>query len=184
MRRSQSGPSTWSSTNADVGTAGHGPILLRCTVCSKIAKNAYGWRRHEAQHFKPWACMPADTHLVDDCCAICGDQDTSYGHRQTHYKLDHCLKKPLASRSFRGRDKLSDHLRTHLGPQTGTDLPQASKARRNDLVERWEGHAGLALEAIWCGFCMLLCDSWTARQEHILKHLRNGVSLEKWEPMR
>jgi hypothetical protein len=159
------------------------PALLACTVCSKESKTVYDWKRHEAQHYRPWKCMPNGSHIVDGCCVICGEANVSDVHKNMHYKLEACLAKPLSKRSFRGRDKLMEHLRVHLGPQLESNLPPAFKERRKILIDHWESDTGLSLEALWCGFCESYCDAWTERQEHILQHLKEGENGSRWQPM-
>lgn len=139
----------------------HGVPLLSCTTCPKLSTSAYEWQRHEAKHHLPWICMPAGTHIVGDHCGIYRSRDISDRHGATHYKLDECANKPLRKRSFRGYDKLADHLRTHLGTSHWTELPDTLKKERREVLELWRDLAEMDRAAHWCGFCAEFCPCGT-----------------------
>lgn len=157
---------------------------LPCVIpnCSKRFKTVYNWSRHQTAHFPRWTCMPDGTHTVNGHCAICGANDVSRAHRASHPKLDACLGKPLSKRTFRGKDKLCDHIQVHLD-RVISELADDQRERRKALLDTWQRDIGLSLEAFWCGFCEIYCDSWKERQDHILQHLKNRASLATWRPI-
>jgi hypothetical protein len=161
-------------------TGGNYKPTLNCTTCHKTFNDKYAWRRHEAQHLRPWVCTPNATYLISGICAICGLADVSDEHQFVHDKLDVCAEKPIEKRSFRGRDKLIEHLDTHLGHVKRDDLTTHQIARRLEAVKQWESPPGLAMKALWCGFCYEYKKNWTERQDHVLDHLLAGYLKEQW----
>lgn len=156
-------------------------VRVSCTVCPRrVSKDAYDWKRHESSHYGPWICMPDKSHIIGEHCAICGLKDVSDRHRNTHYKLEECVGKDIVDRGFRGRDKLIDHLRIHLGPAVGTEVPRGQIEIRRRLLKSWEGPDNMNKSALWCGFCEDYLKDWSARQEHVLQHLRRGEPMQAW----
>jgi hypothetical protein len=151
-------------------------LKLSCTVCNNTTNSSYAWKRHEGSHYGPWICMPNGSHLIGDFCGICGSQDSSAHHKTSHHKINKC------GRSFRGRDKLIDHLKIHLGLAAGAQLHKTQIMKRYKLLKAWESPAELAKTALWCGFCQWYLESWTARQNHVLKHMQDGRARAEWTP--
>lgn len=155
-------------------------LPLNCTTCQKTFGDRYAWKRHEAQHLRPWVCMPNATCLISGICAICGLANASDEHQLVHDKLDVCAGRPIEKRSFRGRDKLIEHLDTHLGCVERDNLTMDQLAGRLEVVKQWESPPGLAIKALWCGFCWKYMVNWAERQDHVLDHLLAGASREQW----
>lgn len=151
-----------------------------CSVCPWTSTTPYDWRRHEANHHRPYTCMPNGSHLVGEYCAICGTRDASERHKNSHPKLDFCKSRQISERSFRGIDKLTDHLKSHLSPLMERKLPQSCQVKRKELLESWYDTPQLPLTALWCGFCQTYLPNWSQRQEHVLGHIKDGRLKVEW----
>ena len=161
-------------------TAASRNMSLCCTHpgCAKVFSSPSEWKRHEAEHHRPWICMADRTHIIDGHCAICGQEDTTSAHKYTHDNVENCIQKPVHKRSFRDLDRITQHITNHhqgRSPPTETLL-----ATRKQLLSRWKAPAELSTSALWCGFCQSFCSTWSSRQEHVLQHLQNGYMKDGW----
>lgn len=155
-----------------------GPQTLSCTVCASHRASVYDWKRHEGQHYQPWTCMPEGSHIIDGHCALCLVEDISAEHTSTHQNVHNCAEHTQET-SFRGKDKLIEHIRDqHLDHTVAHELSTMFNKKHKQLLDAWECPTSSAL---WCGFCESYLLTWSQRLDHVLNHLRQSMSSADWE---
>lgn len=147
--------------------------IFKCTFCCDSFKHKYDWARHEQSlHLSTteWQCAPHGGSVVLSTgrahCAYCSALDPTAEHLEQH-NHSACHSGKVATRSFRRKDHLVQHLRLFHGVET---LP---------LVEDWK--VDLPPIASRCGFCNANLTSWDERVTHLAAHYRQGMTMADWK---
>lgn len=159
-----------------------GKFFCTSSDCYRSFRYEYEWARHEeAKHFCPyhWVCCLDDDEVPPRIprCFLCGTQDVPSVHFKNHTEFRPCNGKDRTSRTFFREDHLIQHIRnTHSKQWT------PSKTVLEPLLVAWKtDNPLLSADALFCGFCHTVFDTWELRKEHISKHFAEpGVSKEKW----
>lgn len=116
-----------------------------------------------------WQCAPHGGSVVLSTgrvhCAYCSALDPTSDHLEQH-NHSACHGNHAATRSFRRKDHLVQHLRLFHGIET---LP---------LVEDWK--VDLPPISSRCGFCNANLSSWEDRVSHLAGHYRQGKTMADW----
>lgn len=146
--------------------------IFKCTFCCDSFKHKYDWARHEQSlHLSTmeWQCAPHGGSVVLSTgrvhCAYCSALDPTSDHLEQH-NHSACHGNHAATRSFRRKDHLVQHLRLFHGIET---LP---------LVEDWK--VDLPPISSRCGFCNANLSSWEDRVSHLAGHYRQGKTMADW----
>ncbi|KAI0967732.1 hypothetical protein F4678DRAFT_241552 [Xylaria arbuscula] len=152
-----------------------------CTFCKFGFSRPFLWRRHEESAHAPqkkWICGPP--------CPIC-EQLRARSHFDPTLKAQFdicshgfcdCWAKPEADRTFFRKDAFRQHLGTvHTRTNGRSWLVQYEL----DL-DNWFHEVDTSGYDLKCYFCGVLNDDWNARCEHIIKHFKNGATIDKWSP--
>jgi hypothetical protein len=150
----------------------------QCTFCTNTFKTKHDWMRHEkTQHLslERWICLPkgAEAILIESNkteCALCGALAPSEAHMDAH-RINDCVDKPVAARTFYRKDHFRQHLRMVHSIQQLTPA-----------VERWTSR--ITRINCRCGFCMEQFVDWSVRNDHIAEHFRVGASMKDWNGCR
>lgn len=147
----------------------------QCTFCTDRFKTKYDWTRHEASlhlSLEQWVCTATGPIVFDSAdelqrCCFCGQSDPSTSHLEGHnYKV--CMDKPAAAKTFLRKDHLRQHLRLVHRVQDIQPSMSIWKEQIASVNSR-------------CGFCSERFQLWSARNEHIADHFREGVSMTDWK---
>ncbi|KAK1467818.1 hypothetical protein CTAM01_16980 [Colletotrichum tamarilloi] len=152
--------------------------IYQCTFCTDTFRSRYDWTRHEGTlHLvlEKWTCSPYGPRYCgpngdEALCAFCGEFNPANEHIQTH-RYQECAAKPQSARVFYRKDHLRQHLR--LAHQVNEILPSmnAWKSKVTKLKSR-------------CGFCGETFTEWSARNDHIVDHYREGALMKDWKGCR
>ena len=156
--------------------------------CSSTFRHRFEWVRHEeAVHYCPyhWICcseLSLHNPIQLSHCFICGDPFANAVQHMIREHFTQCTDKPESKRTFLRQDQLAQHIkRAHLKPIGAT------QAVPKWLLEMWKFDNPQLLGSsplLRCGFCGEPCSSWTERQEHVSKHLKDGICKFAWWPDR
>jgi hypothetical protein len=168
-------------TSADSGS--NTKKLYHCTVCRKSFKDIYGWKRHESSVHGysdiEWICMLGGTGSPGEKCFFCSDVIHDFHHFEQH-DTQSCLNKSICDRTFTRKDLLKQHVQQKHLVTAGETVPRTFK-----IPQAWSQEVEVARikkEALWCGFCLSVCDTIGDRMDHVAEHFRNGDDIGNWIP--
>lgn len=149
-----------------------------CTFCQKRFHSRIEWLRHERTIHMPeelWVCCPR-TGEFPKRCPFCERSHPSPAHLADHNYLS-CQEKPLSERTF-GR---KDHFLQHIS-QVHKVSPGQKPARLTELETAWRHPLPIEIgnQALHCGFCGRVFESYQERTEHVGRHFREGVDMMSW----
>ncbi|KAH8602159.1 hypothetical protein B0O99DRAFT_666852 [Bisporella sp. PMI_857] len=146
----------------------------RCTACNCAFSGKWEWKRHEEAQHEPqtyWTCMLGDAAiatLTGWACVFCDSTETDRASMVDHlvgqHKINQCVNKPIANKTWTREDKLKQHLQqVHA---------------LSDESDRWKAWQYPAQRrAAWgCGYCGACSFTWEGRLNHIAEHYE-GESL-------
>ncbi|KAL4915374.1 hypothetical protein BDW62DRAFT_212732 [Aspergillus aurantiobrunneus] len=145
----------------------------QCTFCTDTFRTKYDWTRHERTlhlSLESYTCSPSGPTYTDSSgtkrCAFCDHPGPSDSHIESH-SYSRCQEKPEVLRTFYRKDHLVQHLR--LVHATHHFLPSmnAWKSQVNRINSR-------------CGLCGERFTTWSARNEHLAQHFREGALMKQW----
>lgn len=156
--------------------------IFPCTTsgCDHLANSPYEYKRHDSSHWKTWICMPDGTHMIGNRCAFCAETNVEHGHFHSNVKWHECQAGGSDQPAFRGRDKLVDHIRSHVGRRAENSLANGPKEQRKVMLEMWYREEHLSPIAFWCGFCQKDLGTLKSRQECVVSHFQNGATMDLW----
>ncbi|CEL03643.1 hypothetical protein ASPCAL04795 [Aspergillus calidoustus] len=156
---------------------------FQCTFCSRDFKKKFDWKRHELSVHMPslssWVCStplaPEQSRLIwrtgqeEPECIFCGHASPSESHFRSH-EFEYCAQGPISERTFSRKDHLWQHLYKFHGCRKWDGwTPDLSSLRMNsDAVNSR------------CGFCDVTMDSWTEREQHMMVHFLQGMTMASW----
>lgn len=160
-----------------------------CTFCQKRSTGQWEWERHESTHAPPairWICMPDGQAVQNDKCLFCGQESPDEAHMQRHC-IHECLNLPLEDRTFARKDHLKSHMaRVHKGEAYAVrSLMWQCSDEIHSVLPNWSRRTASSEydgSMLWCGFCCTSMPDWTARLEHVARHLRRGQHVPTWHP--
>ncbi|KAL4954530.1 hypothetical protein BDW69DRAFT_183425 [Aspergillus filifer] len=149
----------------------------QCTFCTDTFRTKYDWTRHEKTlhlSLESYTCCPGEPTYPDldglQRCVFCDQHNPSKGHVESH-SYARCKEKPHVLRTFYRKDHLMQHLRlVHRVNQLSPGM-ETWKAQIDKIKSR-------------CGLCNENFNSWSARNEHIAEHFRNGALMKDWRGSR
>lgn len=153
--------------------------MFQCTFCLKQI-SAKSWKRHETFHLPrfQWICVATgiivqSTHENSFCCDFCNEPNPSPNYSKDCYRTDKCAKKAAVDSTFMRRVHLKQHiLRFH-----GCAMP-------DNVANCWRSKISYSQQIWTCEFCGDSLESWDARAIHILKHFREGKTMNYWNSSR
>ncbi|KAJ5152709.1 uncharacterized protein N7482_009187 [Penicillium canariense] len=151
------------------------PRIFCCTFCCDRFRSKYDWVRHEKSlhlSLETWYCAPLGPSVVSQTtgrehCAYCNALDPSREHLTEEHNYEECQNLSKASRSFRRKDHLVQHLR-HVHQVNTVPLLDEWKVETKNITSR-------------CGFCDENLHDWDQRIEHIGEHFRSGCTMKDWQ---
>jgi hypothetical protein len=151
--------------------------IFHCTFCTEDFATEYNWTRHETSVHLPlkrFICCPTSPVRQDlatghTMCTYCDARDPSSEHTDSH-NHNSCQARPPEARIF----TRADHLRQHLRWVHDCDLLPH--------MDKWLLQAEYVNSR--CGFCGDRFARWTARNDHIAMHYRNGCQIDSWKGCR
>ncbi|KAL4792649.1 hypothetical protein BDV19DRAFT_380706 [Aspergillus venezuelensis] len=153
------------------------PRPYQCTFCTDTFRTKYDWTRHEKTlhlSLESYTCCPGEPTYPDSDgvqrCVFCDQYDTSESHVESH-SYTRCQEKPEVLRTFYRKDHLMQHLRLVHGVNQLSPGMETWKAQIDHIKSR-------------CGLCDQNFGSWSARNEHIAEHFRNGALMKDWRGSR
>ncbi|RMZ66444.1 monocarboxylate transporter 4 [Pyrenophora seminiperda CCB06] len=160
---------------------GNGPETWQCTFCYQhIAHKS--WRRHEETQHRPkrkWTCLLTGPSLQivshptnSTYCVFCKVMDPSEEHFLLSHRISECTEKSEGERTFLRPDHLRQHVKNfHKAPldETVRDLWRKCETG-NETTENWI-----------CGFCGHELRTWNARETHIARHFKDGLTMADWK---
>ncbi|KAL4966479.1 uncharacterized protein BDV14DRAFT_188958 [Aspergillus stella-maris] len=153
------------------------PRPYQCTFCTDTFRTKYDWTRHEKTlhlSLESYTCCPGEPTYPDSDggqrCVFCDHHDLSESHIESH-SYARCKEKPEVLRTFYRKDHLMQHLRLVHGVNQLSPGMETWKAQTDNIKSR-------------CGLCDENFGSWSARNEHIAEHFRNGALMKDWRGSR
>ncbi|KAL2835288.1 hypothetical protein BDW59DRAFT_168523 [Aspergillus cavernicola] len=153
------------------------PRPYQCTFCTDTFSTKYDWTRHEKTlhlSLESYVCSPNGPIYTDSAeterCVFCGHPHPSDYHVQLH-SYSRCQEKPEVLRTFYRKDHLLQHLRLVHGVNQFLPVMTGWKSQVDSIKSR-------------CGLCGENFVSWTARNEHLAKHFREGALMKDWRASR
>jgi hypothetical protein len=151
------------------------PRIFCCTFCCDRFRSKYDWVRHEKSlhlNLETWYCAPQGPSVFSETtgqehCAYCNAPNPSREHLIEEHNYEECQNLSKASRSFRRKDHLVQHLR-HVHQVNTVPLIDEWKSESKNLPSR-------------CGFCDQNLHDWDERIEHIGDHFRSGFTMKDWQ---
>lgn len=151
------------------------PRIFSCTFCCDRFRSKYDWVRHEKSlhlNLETWYCAPLGPSVFSETtgqehCAYCNALNPSREHLIEEHNYEDCQKLSKASRSFRRKDHLVQHLR-HVHQVTTVPSIDEWKTESKNITSR-------------CGFCDQNLHDWDERIEHIGDHFRSGFTMKDWQ---
>lgn len=147
----------------------------QCTFCTETFKTKHDWGRHEKSlhlSLERWVCcnlgpraLKADINKM--ACVFCGEPEPSDDHIESH-NYSACLEKPLEARTFYRKDHLNQHLKLVHDVKFSDWSMKHWKVATPSIRSR-------------CGFCGIIMDSWSIRQDHLAEHFKMGYGMEDWK---
>ncbi|KAL4746368.1 hypothetical protein BDW72DRAFT_207423 [Aspergillus terricola var. indicus] len=153
------------------------PRPFQCTFCTDTFRTKYDWTRHEKTlhlSLESYTCCSsgpthADTAGSQRCC-FCDHLQPTNTHIESHF-YTRCQEKPVVLRTFYRKDHLIQHLRLVHGVSQFLPGMEGWKMQVDNINSR-------------CGLCDTTFVSWSARNEHIGQHFRNGALMKDWKGSR
>ncbi|KAL4935241.1 hypothetical protein BDV06DRAFT_207405 [Aspergillus oleicola] len=153
------------------------PRPYQCTFCTDAFRTKYDWTRHEKTlhlSLESYTCCPSGPTYTDSDdiqrCVFCDYPQPSDSHFESH-SYARCQEKPEVLRTFYRKDHLLQHLRLVHGVNQLSPGMESWKAHIDNIKSR-------------CGLCNGNFISWSARNEHIAEHFRNGALMKDWRGSR
>ncbi|KAF3401988.1 hypothetical protein F1880_009804 [Penicillium rolfsii] len=151
------------------------PRIFCCTFCCDRFRSKYDWVRHEKSlhlSLETWYCAPQGPSVFSkttgqEHCAYCNISNPSREHLIEEHNYEECQNLSKASRSFRRKDHLVQHLR-HVH-QVNTIPP----------IDEWKSESKNITSR--CGFCDQKLLDWDERIDHIGDHFRSGCTMKDWK---
>lgn len=151
------------------------PRIFCCTFCCDRFRSKYDWVRHEKSlhlNLETWYCAPLGPSVFSETtgqehCAYCDTPSPSREHFIQEHNYEECQNLSKASRSFRRKDHLVQHLR-HLHQVNTVPSIDDWKQESKNITSR-------------CGFCDQKLHDWDERIEHIGDHFRSGLTMKDWQ---
>lgn len=151
------------------------PRIFCCTFCCDRFRSKYDWVRHEKSlhlNLETWYCAPHGPSVFSETtgqkhCAYCSAPNPSREHLIEEHNYEECQNLSKASRSFRRKDHLVQHLR-HVHQVNTVPSIDEWKTETKSITSR-------------CGFCDQNLLDWDERIEHIGDHFRSGCTMKDWQ---
>ncbi|CEJ61501.1 hypothetical protein PMG11_10034 [Penicillium brasilianum] len=151
------------------------PRIFCCTFCCDRFRSKYDWVRHEKSlhlNLETWYCAPLGPAVFSETtgqehCAYCNTPNPSRDHLIQEHNYEECQNLSKASRSFRRKDHLVQHLR-HVHQVNTVPSIDDWKQESKNIASR-------------CGFCDQKLHDWDERIEHIGDHFRSGFTMKDWQ---
>ncbi|KAJ5454077.1 uncharacterized protein N7458_005033 [Penicillium daleae] len=151
------------------------PRIFCCTFCCDRFRSKYDWVRHEKSlhlNLETWYCAPLGPSVFlettgQEHCAYCNVPNPSRKHLIDEHNYQECQNLSNASRVFRRKDHLVQHLRHVHQVNTVPSIDEWKKESKN-ITSR-------------CGFCDQALHDWDERTEHIGDHFRAGLTMKDWQ---
>ncbi|KAL4993294.1 hypothetical protein BDV10DRAFT_199827 [Aspergillus recurvatus] len=150
---------------------------FQCTFCTDTFRSKYDWTRHEKTlhlSLESYTCCPSGPTYADPAgserCCFCDYLHPSDIHIESH-SYSRCQEKPVVLRTFYRKDHLIQHLRLVHGISQFRPGMEGWKSQVDNINSR-------------CGLCDTTFVSWSARNEHIAQHFRNGALMKDWKGSR
>lgn len=154
-----------------------GPQLktYQCTFCTETFKTKHDWGRHEKSlhlSLERWVCSNLGPRALKPdinklACVFCGEPEPSDEHIESH-NYSTCHEKPLDARTFYRKDHLNQHLKLVHNVKFSDWSMKNWKVATPSIRSR-------------CGFCGIIMDSWSIRQDHLAEHFKMGYGMEDWK---
>ncbi|PGH16236.1 hypothetical protein AJ80_05259 [Polytolypa hystricis UAMH7299] len=159
--------------DVDIGVlSGCTPQPFQCTFCLVACEAPSQWIQHER-----------DIHLADyDVAEMPVGLDDPWDGLETPFSpvdtasLDNSYSRSCGDEmtTMAGSDSNEATLR---GESHSSEASQSTSGRKQQRISthKW----------FWnCGFCEILLKSWGERQEHIIQHFEEGITMSSWDPLR
>ncbi|KAL4926696.1 uncharacterized protein BDV17DRAFT_283111 [Aspergillus undulatus] len=153
------------------------PRPYQCTFCTDTFRTKYDWTRHEKTlhlSLESYTCCPSGPSYTDnagvDRCVFCDSTSLSESHFESH-SFSRCQEKPEVLRTFYRKDHFVQHLRLVHGLSQPVSAMDGWKAQIDKIKSR-------------CGLCNENFLSWSARNDHIAQHFRDGAMMKDWRGSR
>ncbi|KAL5336023.1 hypothetical protein BJX70DRAFT_373905 [Aspergillus crustosus] len=173
QRRRRRRPKSITVLTKTAGKVAQGPRPYQCTFCTDTFRTKYDWIRHEKTlhlSLESYTCSPSGPTYIDPTgtthCVFCDVIDPSESHIESH-SYDRCQEKPGVLRTFYRKDHLVQHLRLVHGVSRLLPGMDGWKSQVDAINSR-------------CGLCGEWFSAWSARNEHVARHFRDGASMKDW----
>ncbi|KAL4862945.1 hypothetical protein BDV12DRAFT_178114 [Aspergillus spectabilis] len=174
QRRRRRRPKPTTVLTKTAGKAPQGPRPYQCTFCTDAFRTKYDWARHEKTlhlSLESYTCSPIGPIYLDldgaERCVFCDLPHPSECHSDSH-SYSRCQEKPAVLRTFYRKDHLVQHLRLVHGVSHMLPAMDSWKSQVDAINSR-------------CGLCGERFVTWSARNEHVAQHFRDGASMKDWK---